>query len=138
MNIKEATVKSVNLYKNCLNNEGVEISVELERCILYYVPKMIHSHRDMWTQEDLLIFYPTNDKDYGCDTVAAKDNHKRLYFYPVSLGANIYYEFKVIVAGNMHGINYDDKFPDKLIPEHFIIDSNDFIKEIKNETFRGL
>jgi hypothetical protein len=130
MNFTEAIVKAVNLYRDCMSNENAEIDIELEKCIIYYVPKMIHSHRNMWTQEDLLIFYPTYDIDFGTDTVSAKDSHRRIYFYPISLNANTNYEFKKIVAGNMHGIIYDDKFPDELMPEHFIIDGNDFKRGI--------
>jgi hypothetical protein len=115
-----------------LSHENAEMPVPLEKCILYYIPKMIHSHREMWPQEDLIIFYPTDDKEFRNDSARAENIHREIYFCPIDLNDDVYYKFKTIVANNMQ-LDYTDKFPDELIPEYFIIDNKDFIEAITND-----
>jgi hypothetical protein len=61
------------LYDDALRENQSEIIVPLEKCRIFYVPTMPHSHRTVWAQSDLLIFYCDDPNELAGDYLKASD-----------------------------------------------------------------
>ena len=58
------------LYRDALMENEAELIVPLEKSRVFYVPKMMHLHRQFWYTSDLFAFYPSEfSEEIGTDYV---------------------------------------------------------------------
>ncbi len=116
------SIKAKELFDTACKNNAIEINIDIETCIFLYVPKMLHVHRTIWEQEDLIIFYAVDDVgQYTMDCIEAA-THKNVYLYPVHEDADIVAELQKVVSNNMN-LNY----PLESLPEYYRVPTYVFV-----------
>lgn len=92
----------------------------LESGIFCYVPHMAQMHREIWTEEQLLVFYFS--KDTMGDKFRRTGKRGKLIFEPVEFMHQIPQRFYQIV--NILGHEYP--LPKEAIPDYYFIDPKHF------------
>lgn len=65
--ITDQIIDAVALYKDALRENQAELEIPLTDCEICYVPNMPHSHRTIWSQSDLFVFYRCSDGKWNSD-----------------------------------------------------------------------
>lgn len=63
MTIELDVIDAAILYADALKENKAEIIVQLKDCKIFYVPNMPHSHRSVWTEANLFIYYASDSFD---------------------------------------------------------------------------
>lgn len=114
-------VKAATLFKDCLKYEGAKLLFDLELCTAYYCPAISHMHRTVWVEENLLLFYPTQENIAG-DVLREHNPHRQVYFCPVGIDADINREF---INEASYFLKIDEPLPPALMPINFVIAGSD-------------
>lgn len=122
-----------NILLTALIDNHLKIDFSIIQYMFYYVPKMIRMHRELWTEEALIMFYLYKDKekcDYLFEHFPCKDSHKTFYTQPVrSLSdGELSLKYKEIVSICS---TLGDHLTEDLIPEYHIIESH-YLEKIPN------
>lgn len=121
----EIIVSAKLLFKDIVIDERLQFNNEFENQlfetgVFCYVPHMAQMHREMWTEEQLLIFYISNDVSTSVCRRAGKRG--KIIFEPVKSMHEIPEKFELIVDIAGHGL----PLPERLLPEYYFIDPKHF------------
>ena len=123
--MNEEIVKAKILFKDIIVDEGIKIDDEcwgrlLANAVFCYVPHMVQMHREVWTEEQLLVFYFSTG--VSGEVCRRKDRRGKVIFEPIVEMAQIPQMFEQIV--NIVGHNYP--LPKEAIPDYYFIDPKHF------------
>lgn len=113
------------LFKDVVINEGIQIDDEcweklFANAVFCYVPHMVQMHREVWTEEQLLVFYVAHD--VSSEVGRRKNRRGKIIFEPIEALHQIPQMFEQIV--NIVGHEYP--LPKEVIPEYYFIDPKHF------------
>lgn len=125
----EMIVKAQILFKDVVIDEGLQFNHELgaqifREGIFCYVPHMVQMHREIWTEEQLLVFYIS--KDSHAEVCKRNGKRGKLIFQPVACISLIPYIFEQCV--NIVGHAYP--LPKEAIPDYYFINPKHFKRVI--------
>lgn len=97
--------KAASLFYDCIKHEKC-IDVFLpDDAVCYYSNNIIHMHREMWSEENLIIFH--SDSDYGEDMVRAENPYRTVYVSYIDKSYDCDQEYINMLAGFMQLENTD-------------------------------
>lgn len=123
--MNEVITKAQILFKDIVIDEGLQFNCELGAQILStavfcYVPNMVQMHREVWTEEELFVFYI--DKSFHPEVCMRKSRRGKLILQPVESFDLIPEIFEKCV--NIMGLDYP--LPKEIIPEYHFIEPKHF------------
>lgn len=113
------------LFKDVMVDEGLQFDNEFaahlfETSVFCYVPHMVQMHREVWTEEQLLVFYISSDSH--AEVCRRAGRRGKIIFQPVKTLDLIPEVFEQCV--NIMGLELP--LPKELIPEYHFIDPKHF------------
>lgn len=104
MDISEDIIQAAALYKAAFKENKAELLVSLKNCEIVYVPNMPHSHRTIWIEANLILFYSTSEElvsDYLPVSNLQNGTRRGLYCNIINDDKSIEYHVTEIASGNL-------------------------------------
>lgn len=123
--MNDVITKAQILFKDVVIDEGLQFDDEFGKhlfstAVFCYVPHMVQMHREVWTEEQLLIFYFSNET-YS-DVCGRAGRRGKLIFQPAeSLGV-----IPEIFESIVNIVGHPLPLPKEAIPDYYFIDPKHF------------
>ena len=127
--MKKETIQAAILYKLALEENHAELVVPLEDCRVCYVPNMPHSHRSIWIEEVLYIFYCSSSEEFGNDYLKVSDSRhgtRRSVHLDIVDNNDIDYHMITIASSNLQ-----QTYSRSLRPHYVEVDPVEILKVMK-------